>query len=103
VYEDIASTHGQATVVEPRSLDQCSGGRICVWQYSDFTGNWSSIIAQFPGQCEPVYGGGVSVYNNAAYTEKVYSGPNCTGAAYLVYPGATGVSDWTIYSVGGYP
>jgi Peptidase inhibitor family I36 len=103
LHEDNAQ-HGHATVVEPRSIGQCTGGRICAWANADYSGNWSSIIAQFPGQCQPVPSGGRSYYNNSAYTERVWSGSNCTGSSYIVYPGIDiPENGWVVHSIGGYP
>lgn len=108
MHEGNTSHHGQAgagALVEPRSLDQCTGGRICVWENTNFSGDWTSLIAEFPGQCDPIHGGGRSYYNNSAYTQRVWAGGNCTGpTTYVVPPGGI-VPDngWAVNSVGGYP
>ena len=94
--------HGQAAVVEPRSIGQCSVGRFCAWDNANYTGGWSSIAAQHTGQCAAI--SGRSYYNDTVYTQRIFSGWNCTGSSAIVYSG-TDIPDngWVINSVGGYP
>jgi Peptidase inhibitor family I36 len=101
---DDAARHGQAGVVEPRSIEQCTDGRICVWQEPYFKGNWTSLTPQHPGECQPIYGGGWSYFNNTTVLERVWSGSNCTGISEIVFRRHEVPQEgFVVNSVGGYP
>jgi hypothetical protein len=104
IHEDTALQHGQATVIEPRSISQCAVGRICVWHNPNYTGDWSSIVALHSGECLSVPGGGHSYYNDSVYTQRIFSGSNCTGTTAIVLSGVDiPENGWVVNSVGGYP